>query len=82
MPSRAFFRRIGGHFYSIYLHHAFFTAGARILAQYLRLPDLVLFLAALVAGISRPDATGSPGLAESDHEGGAGEEGVREWSYL
>lgn len=54
MPSSAFFRRIGGHSYSIYLHHAFFTAGARILAQRLHLPDLALFLAALIAGIAGP----------------------------
>lgn len=54
MPSSAFFRRIGGHSYSIYLHHAFFTAGARILMQRLHAPDWAVFATALAAGIAGP----------------------------
>ncbi len=54
MPSSAVFRRIGGHSYSIYLHHAFFTAGMRVVMHRLHLPDLAVFTAALAAGIAGP----------------------------
>ncbi|MBP2312180.1 acyltransferase family protein [Azospirillum soli] len=54
MPSSALFRRIGGSSYSIYLHHAFFTAGTRIVLHRLGADDLTLFLVSLAAGIAGP----------------------------
>lgn len=54
MPSSALFRRIGGSSYSIYLHHAFFTAGARIVLHRLGADDLTLFTVSLALGIAGP----------------------------
>jgi len=54
MPSGTIFRRIGGSSYAIYLHHAFFTAGARIVLTRLGADDPVVFVASLAAGIVGP----------------------------
>ncbi|AWK87153.1 acyltransferase [Azospirillum thermophilum] len=54
MPHSRIFRLIGRSSYPIYLHHALFTAGARMVLHRMGAGDLVVFLVALVAGITGP----------------------------
>jgi len=54
MPSSTVFRTVGKSSYAIYLHHAFFTAGARVALHRLGFDDAVVFWVALLAGLGGP----------------------------
>lgn len=54
MPSSLVFRTVGKSSYAIYLHHAFFTAGARVVLHRLGFDDAVVFWVALLAGLTGP----------------------------
>ncbi|MBP2227594.1 peptidoglycan/LPS O-acetylase OafA/YrhL [Azospirillum agricola] len=54
MPSSAVFRTVGKSSYAIYLHHAFFTAGARVVLHKLGYGDAAVFGVALLAGLAGP----------------------------
>lgn len=56
MPRSAVFRRIGTRSYAIYLHHAFFTAAARLVLVRLGADDIVVFGGSLLAGLLGPMA--------------------------
>ncbi len=54
MPSGTVFRKVGTSSYAIYLHHAFFTAGARVALHRLGFGDAAIFSMALLAGLTGP----------------------------
>ncbi|MGF7173661.1 acyltransferase family protein [Azospirillum doebereinerae] len=54
MPSSLVFRTVGKSSYAIYLHHAFFTAGARVALHKLGFDDAAVFTVALLAGLTGP----------------------------
>ncbi|BAI72314.1 acyltransferase 3 [Azospirillum sp. B510] len=54
MPSSRVFRIVGDSSYAIYLHHALFAAGARLVLHRLDARDGVIFCAALLSGLMGP----------------------------
>jgi peptidoglycan/LPS O-acetylase OafA/YrhL len=54
MPPSRFFRTVGASSYAIYLHHALFAAGARVVLHRLDTADGVIFCVALIAGLAGP----------------------------
>ncbi|ANC91698.1 acyltransferase [Azospirillum humicireducens] len=56
MPSSRAFRMLGASSYAIYLHHAMFAAGARVLLHRMDAGDGVIFCVALITGLIGPMA--------------------------
>lgn len=56
MPSSRIFRTVGASSYAIYLHHALFAAGTRVVLHRLDATDGVIFCAALISGLIGPMA--------------------------
>lgn len=54
MPSSRVFRTVGASSYAIYLHHALFAAGARVVLHRLEAADGVIFCIALISGLIGP----------------------------
>ncbi len=54
MPPSRVFRTVGASSYAIYLHHALFAAGARVVLHRLDAADGVIFCVALISGLSGP----------------------------
>ncbi|KAA0598646.1 peptidoglycan/LPS O-acetylase OafA/YrhL [Azospirillum lipoferum] len=54
MPSSWVFRIVGASSYAIYLHHALFAAGARVVLHRIEAPDGVIFWVALLSGLIGP----------------------------
>ncbi|KAA0583312.1 acyltransferase [Azospirillum sp. B21] len=54
MPSSRVFRMVGASSYAIYLHHAMFAAGARVLLHRMDAGDGVIFCVALISGLVGP----------------------------
>ena len=54
MPPSRVFRTVGASSYAIYLHHALFAAGARVVLHRLDAADGLIFCVALIAGLSGP----------------------------
>lgn len=54
MPPSRIFRTVGASSYAIYLHHALFAAGARVVLHRLDAADGMIFCMALIAGLTGP----------------------------
>ena len=54
MPSSRAFRTVGASSYAIYLHHAMFAAGARVVLHRMDAGDGVIFCVALISGLVGP----------------------------
>ncbi len=54
MPPSRIFRTVGASSYAIYLHHALFAAGARVVLHRLDATDGMIFCVALIAGLIGP----------------------------
>lgn len=54
MPPGRIFRTVGASSYAIYLHHALFAAGARVVLHRLAATDGMIFCVALIAGLTGP----------------------------
>lgn len=54
MPSSRVFRMVGASSYAIYLHHAMFAAGTRVLLHRMGAGDGVIFGVALISGLVGP----------------------------